>query len=591
MSTQSFELTRWSLEDLLPATKGPELDQILADLVSNVAELEACRDQLSPDLPEAEFQRLMAVVEKISALANRLGAYGYLWYSEDTQDQDALAFRGRMEKLLTDVQNRTLFFDLWWKGLEDGPAERLLAVSGDNAYYLKSLRRFKPHTLSEPEEKVINLKDVNGVQALQTVYDMITTQFTFQLEVDGQVQKLTRSELTPYIMGPSPELRAAAYQEMYRVFGKQSAVLSQIYQHVARDWASENLSLRNFKSPISVRNLGNDIPDPVVDTLLEVCRHNAGLFQRYFRLKAEWLGMDKLRRYDIYAPLSASDKRYPFGEAADMVLDSLGAFSPILSSHARRVFAETHLDAEVRPRKDTGAFCYGALPGITPWVLVNYNGRANDVATLAHELGHAVHALMAADHTPLTFHSSLPLAETASVFSEMLLVERMLRDEPDPLVRRNILVRSVDDAYATVMRQAYFVLFERDAHALIEEASTTDELAGRYFANLQEQFGEAIDLSDEFRWEWISIPHIYATPFYCYAYSFGQLLVLALYRQYRTEGKSFIPKYLKILAHGGSRSPAEILGEAGIDMTNRGFWQGGFEVIAEMIGELEELGK
>jgi oligoendopeptidase F len=173
----------------------------------------------------------------------------------------------------------------------------------------------------------------------------------------------------------------------------------------------------------------------------------------------------------------------------------------------------------------------------------------------------------------------------------MLLVERMLREEPDPLVRRNILVRSVDDAYATVMRQAYFVLFERDAHAMVEEASTTDELAGRYFANLQEQFGEAVDLSEEFRWEWISIPHIYATPFYCYAYSFGQLLVLALYRQYKAEGEPFIPKYLKILAHGGSRSPAEILGEAGIDMTERAFWQGGFDVIAGMIGELEELGK
>ncbi len=283
-------------------------------------------------------------------------------------------------------------------------------------------------------------------------------------------------------------------------------------------------------------------PTTVVDTLLEVCQENAKLFQRYFRLKAGWLGLDKLRRYDIYAPLSSSDKTYPFDTAANMVLDSLGGFSPLLAEHAQRVFAEEHLDSEIRPRKDSGAFCASVLPGIAPWVLVNYNGKANDVSTLAHELGHAVHGLMAAGHTPLTFHSSLPLAETASVFSEMLLLERLLGEEADATVRRDILARFVDNAYATVMRQAYFVLFEREAHELVQEGRTTGFLAERYLANLQEQFGDAVEISDEFRWEWVSIPHIYHTPFYCYAYSFGQLLVLALYRQYKEEGEIFYPQ-------------------------------------------------
>ncbi|MGD2206644.1 MAG: M3 family oligoendopeptidase [Anaerolineae bacterium] len=587
MDNRAFEPTRWSLADLLPATQGPELDRILTELEKAVAGLEASREQLSPDMSEEEFGRAMTLVTKIASLSSRLGGYGYLWFAEDTQNQDALAFRGRVEKILTDVKNRTLFFSLWWKGLEDESAQRLLAASGDDAYYLGLLRRFKPYTLSEAEEKVVNLKDVNGVEALKTVYDMITSDFSFKLEVEGEVKELTRTELTPYIMGPSAELRAAAYQELYRVFGARGPVLSQIYQHLVRDWANENLSLREFASPIAVRNLGNDIPDPVVDTLLDVCQKNAQLFQRYFQLKAGWLGMDKLRRYDIYAPLSAADKTYPFDEAASMVLSSLNDFSPALAEHARRVFDEGHLDSEVRPRKDTGAFCAGVLPGLTPWVLVNYNGKANDVATLAHELGHAVHALMAADHSVLTFHSALPLAETASVFSEMLLLERLLADESDPAVKREILARFVDDAYGTVVRQAYFVLFERKAHAMIEDGVTTDELAKHYFANLQDQFGDALELSDEFRWEWVSIPHIYQTPFYCYAYSFGQLLVLALYRQFQAEGEAFIPKYLKILAYGGSESPAHILGEAGIEMADPEFWQGGFDVIADMIGELE----
>ncbi len=589
MSNIAVEPTRWSLQALLPATTGPELDRVLADLEDAVARLEARRADLSPDIAEADFAQIMGVVETISAISSRLRAYAGLWFAEDTQNQAALAFCGRMDKILTDVQNRTLFFSLWWKGLDDGPAARLLAAGGDWAYYLESLRRFKPHTLSEPEEKVINLKNVNGVQALQTLYDMITSDLKYRLEVDGQVKELTRTELMTYVKGPSPELRAAAYRELYRVFGEKAPILSQIYQYIVRDWASENLSLRRFSSPITVRNLDNDIPDPVVDTLLEVCRQNATLFQRYFRLKAGWLGVERLRRYDIYAPLSTSDKVYPFDQAVDLVLGSLGDFSPTLADHARRVLTEGHLDAEVRPRKDTGAFCHGVLPGLTPWVLVNYNGRAGDVSTLAHELGHAVHALMAAGHSPLTFHAALPLAETASVFAEILLLERLLAEETDRMVRREILARFVDDTYATVMRQAYFVLFEREAHALIDAGSTTDDLADRYLCNLQEQFGDALEVSDEFRWEWVTIPHLYSAPFYCYAYSFGQLLVLALYRQFKAEGQAFVPRYLNILAHGGAKSPAYILSEAGVDMASPAFWQGGFDVIADMIGELEAM--
>jgi oligoendopeptidase F len=589
MTEHAFEQTRWSLVDLLPATEGPEFDQFLADLEAAVGELEANRDTLSPDISIESFLRLVSLVEEITSLSRRLGYYGFLWFYEDTQDQDALAYRGRTEKLLTDVQNRILFFDLWWKGLDDEAADRLLAASGDNAYYLESLRRFKPHTLTEAEEKIINLKDVNGVQALLTVYEMVTTDLSFQVEIDGEVKQLTRDALMVYARDPRPEVRAAIYQELHRVYGEESTLLGQIYQHIVRDWASENVSLRSFSSPISVRNLSNDIPDPVADTLLEVCRENASLYQRWFRLKARWLGLDKLRRYDIYAPLSSADKTVPFSAAAAMVLDCLHGFSPTLADHARRVFADGHLDSEVRPRKSGGAFCSSPLPGLTPWVLVNYNGKVSDVATLAHELGHAVHGLMAQDHSVLTFRSSLPMAETASVFVEMLLLERLLSEEVDPALRRDILARFVDDAYATVMRQAYFVLFEREAHSLIEAGQTSDYLAERYLANLEEQFGDAVEITDEFRWEWVSIPHIYQTPFYCYAYSFGQLLVLALYRQFEIEGETFVPKYLKILAYGGSRSPAEILDEAGIDMTSSAFWQGGFDVIAGMIDELETL--
>jgi oligoendopeptidase F len=584
-----FELTKWALDELLPAHAGEEFERILADLEQRVSDFESRREQLSARITTEAFLDILRRFEDIYAIGGRLTAYAYLWFSEDTQSQEAISFMGRIDQLSAQLQNRMLFFSLWWKGLDEKDARRLLADSGDYAYYLESLRRFKPYTLSEPEEKVINIKDVNGSNALMNLYDMITNRFTFRLEVEGEVKEMTRAELSTYVRDPSSDVRAAAYQELYRVFGDQATVLGQIYGHRVRDWASEQVALRGFESPISVRNLQNDIPDPVVETLLNVCCANMAIFHRYFQFKAQCLGMDRLRRYDIYAPIGAAEKTYPFSEAADLVLDSLDQFSPQLAGHARRVLGDNHLDSEIRHGKRDGAFCYSVLPGLTSWVLVNYAGKAGDVQTLAHELGHAMHAMMAADHSVLTFRSALPMAEMASVFSEMLVTDRLLREESDPAVRRDLLVLTLDDAYATIARQAYFVLYEIEAHKQAVENATTDELCELYLDNVRGQFGDALDLSDDFRWEWTAIPHIYERPFYCYAYSFGQLLVLALYRQYKEEGAAFVPRYLQILSYGGSASPDHIIREAGFDMASPEFWQAGFDVLEGMMGELEAL--
>ena len=591
--TKQYQQTRWTLEALLPAPEKTGdltaiVDETIEELEAAIAAVEALRPKLSPEIKKEDFVKALEAVETVVEIATRLGSYGYLWFAEDTQNQAALAFMGRMEQLSAEVKNRLLFFDLWWKDLEDETANRLLAFAGGLRYYLEKERLFKDHTLAEAEEKIINLKDVNGINAIVTLYDMITNKFVFELEVNGQKEQLTRDELMVYVRNPSPEMRAAAYQEQFRVYQQQASVLAQIYIHRVRDGATEHLRLRRFASPIAVRNLTNDIPDEVVNTLLDVCVEQATIFQRYFKLKAGWLDLPngKLRRYDLYAPLSKSDKKIDYGDAVDMVLNSFNEYSPQVASLARRIFDEGHIDAQIRPGKRGGAFCAGILPGMTPWILANYTGEPRQVATLAHELGHAIHALLAADHSVLTFHSALPMAETASVFSEMLLTDRLLAEENDPQVRRNLLAEAVDDAYATILRQAYFVIFERDAHQMIAEGRTMEDLNQHYKANLAQQFGDSIDVSDDFQYEWICIPHIYHTPFYCYAYSFGQLLALSLYQQYKQEGASFTPKLLKILAYGGSASPNHILNEAGINMADPDFWRGGFKVIERMVEDL-----
>jgi len=580
---------RWSLDDLMAEPVEQSITAALADLDAAATAFEAQRERLTGALAPDEFLAILRQYEAMVDGAQRLGAYAYLRFAEDTQDQAALNIRDRLDQALTAINNRTLFFTLWLKALSDEAAARLMPPDSDLAYYLASARKFQPHTLSEAEERVINLKDSNGIDAIANLYEMIVSAFSFRLEVDGQTKKLTRDQLTTYYRHPSPDLRAAAYQEHYRVYTDHSAVLAQIYNHIVRDWHDEAQTLRGYPAPLSPRNLDNDIPDAVVEVLLDVCRRNNSLFQRYFRLKAGWLGMDRLRRYDIYAPLAPAARNYPYADGVALILDSLNHFAPRTAELVQRVIDADHVDAEPRPGKRGGAFCYSVAPDLTPWVLMSYDGKARDLATLAHEFGHAIHGQLAAGCSPLTFHASLPLAETASVFSEILLTERLLKEERDPAVRRDMLAYALDDAYATVQRQANFTLFEREAHRLVQAGATPDDLCEAYLGNLHDQFGDAVDVADEFRWEWISVHHFYATPFYTYAYSFGQLLVLALYEQYKREGQAFVPRYLKLLSYGGSAEPYRVLQEAGFDVATPEFWQGAYDALAAMLAELESL--
>ncbi len=587
-----YRAERWSLTDLLPDPTAATVGARLAELEGAVARFEATRAELSPDLSPG---RLLALVRDYETLCEGmavLAAYGSLWFAEDTQSTEALAYRNRIEHALTRYENRVLFFTLWWKSLDESTAERLLPAAPedpDARHFLMDLRRLKPFTLEERAEQLINLKDTNGIQAVLTVYSMLTNRLEFGLEVDGERRVLTRDELMAHVHAPGSELRAAAYRELHRVFDEQATVLGQIYVHRVRDWASEQVELRGFADPIAVRHLANDVPAAAVEALLAVTRESVGLFQRYFRWKAQALSLETLRRYDLYAPLAPTTRQVPYGDAVDLVLGTFRDFEPRLAEAALRVFAEGHVDAAPRKGKKGGAFCATVLPRLAPWVLLNTTGRLRDVATIAHELGHAIHSLLAAGHSLLTQHPSLPLAETASVFAEMLLTDRLLAAEADPAARRELLAAKLDDVYATVVRQAYFTLFEVEAHRAILTGCRSEELDALYARGLAEQFGDAVDVAPEFSREWVSIPHLFHTPFYCYAYAFGQLLVLSLYRRYREQGRDFVPGYLRLLAWGGAARPLDILAEADVDPSDSSFWRGGFAVVADLLEQLEAL--
>ncbi|MGD8814873.1 MAG: M3 family oligoendopeptidase [Anaerolineales bacterium] len=589
MAETTYKQQAWSLDDLFPGHDAPELKAAVEEVRKRAAAFEVFRNDLKPDISEAKFLEILASYESLSRLISRVWGFGQLLFAQDTQDQHAQSLVGRVQQLYAEADNSIMFFRLWWKALDDDAADRLMAAAEDYRYWLEVLRLHKPYTLSEPEERIINLKDVNGFAALVNVYTSITNRYVFHLEVDGEDKELTRGELMVYVRSQDPEVRAAAYQALYKVYEADAPILGQIYQYLLRDWSSENVDLRKMKSPIAARNLDNNVPDEVVDLLLDVCEENAVLFQRYFQLKAKILGVDRLRRYDIYAPVTQYEKSYSFEKGVEASLESFRGFDPRIADLAAKVIEEDHLDSEVRKGKMGGAFCATVEPDLTPWVLTSYQGQPDDVATLAHELGHAVHALLADHHNALTQHSSLPMAETASTFAEMLLVDHMIAEDPDPELRKLLLFRQMDDAYATIMRQAFFAIFERVAHNMVQQGASADELSEAYLENLKLQFGDSLELTEDFRHEWVAIPHFYNTPFYVYAYTFGQLLVLSLYQQFLNEGESFIPGYIEILSAGGSDSPESILKRAGIDFTKRAFWQGGFDVLAASLDTLEAL--
>lgn len=584
-ASQTFS-DRWNLADLVKDPLG-QFDAYLAELEAKVAQFESSRTRLAPTMPGEDFRQLLDLSQEIAQSSSRLGAYAYLWFSENTKNLEARSFKTNVEERLTSLSNRLLFFDLWWQGVDQDNARRLMTGTGSLRYHLETIRRYQPHTLSEPEEKIIHIKNITGRSAVNQLYDIVTNSFTFTLTVKGKRLVLTREELTAYLRHPSARLREAAYHELYRVFAGQHDLLGEIYKTLVHDWKAENLQLRRFSSPIATRNLGNDIPDKAVDALLAVCRRNGEIFQEYFRIKGRLCKIRPMSRYHIYAPHRTEQKTYRYQDAIRMVLEAYRGFSPRLADLAQRVIDERHLDAPTRPGKIGGAYCYSVVPGLTPYVLLNFTGEARDIATMAHELGHAVHGMVAERHSVFTFHSTLPLAETASVFGERILSDSLMKQEQNKNVRQGLLLNQLDDIYATVLRQAYFVLFEKRAHEMIAQGSTVTDLAQTYLADLRQQFGKAVKVSAEFRWEWLSIPHIFASPFYCYAYSFGNLLVLALYRMYQDEGSSFVPKYLDLLSTGGSEPPQTILAKVGVDMTSETFWQSGFDTIRDMVQQLE----
>jgi oligoendopeptidase F len=595
---QKPKLGHWDLSELVDERKN-SIKNYLKYLHDDVKKFENNRELLNNNISTQKFSEMLIQLEKISERLNMVIGFAHLQYSSNTSSNEYSALVTEMELLGTEISNKLIFFDIWFKNiLTEKDANRILqTINPVYKHFLIHKRILGKYTLSEKEEKIVNIFEVTGPNALVKIYDRMTNGFEFVLNIKKN-NKVTRKKfinkekLMSLVRSNRSEERKAAYKSLFNVYENNSGVLGEIYLNLIVQWHDENIKIRGFDSPISVRNVYNDISDSVVSTLLDTCKRNSFIFHKYFNLKAKMLKLKKLERYHLYAPLVKKgmvQKRYTYEQAVNIVLNVFESFDPKFRDYARIVFNKNHVDSEIRKGKMSGAFCSTITPKLTPYVLLNYDGMYRDISTMAHEFGHAIHSICSSNLPIAVSHAPLPLAETASVFAEMLLNEK-LAEEMTEQERSILLAEQIDDMYATIMRQSYFTLFEIDAHnEVIESNANIDNVSTLYKKNLQDQFGNSVIVSDDFMWEWTYIPHFYHTPFYCYAYAFGNLLVLSLFHMYKKEGKSFIPKYLNLLSAGGSKKPETLLTEIGLDISNKSFWQQGFDLLSEKIGDLEKI--
>jgi oligoendopeptidase F len=583
---------RWDLSDLYPEPAEPRIER---DLDAAAAAATRFAEKYRGRVAALEAPALAEALDELEALLEppgRAGAYAGLRFAADTSAPANGALLQRVQERGSAIRNAVLFFQLEWVALSDEHASQRIAspMLERRRHLLESMRRYRPHVLSEPEERILEELANTGERAWGRLFDEILAAARFPFAMNGEAKELSEEEILALLYEPDRERRRAAAAGLTAGLRQHARVLAFIFNTLTGNKATED-RLRTYPDPMAARHLSNEIEPASVAALLAACERGYPTVQRYYRLKARLLGLDELFDYDRYAPVGEAPSHLGFEQARRIVLDAYGDFSPDVARIAGLFFERRWIDAELRSGKRGGAFSASTVPSVHPYVLLNYTGTLRDVMTVAHELGHGVHQSLAREQGLFEQDTPLTLAETASVFGEMLVFRRLLREETDPRTRLALLCGKLEDAFATVFRQVVMTRFEEKLHAARrgEGELPIERVNALWLEANAPMHGDAVRLTDDYAWWWLYIPHFVHSPFYCYAYAFGELLVLALLRRYDEEGEAFVPRYLGLLRAGGSRTPAALLSQLGIDVEDPRFWDGGLALLAEMVSEAEKL--
>jgi oligoendopeptidase F len=529
------------------------------------------------------MRELVEVGERVA----RAASYAMLRFAIDTAEPARGALLQRVRERATAVETRLLFFDLEWAALDEERVEELLAGDGLDfcRHHLRTKRRYRPHLLSEPEERVLSEKAVTGNSAWSRLFSELIS--GIRVEAPGG-EPVSLDQALARLASPDRDERKAVAEAITAALADGARMRAFILNTLLHDKAVDD-RLRSYSHWLASRNLANEASDESVAALVEAVRGRYELSRRWYRLKARLLGIDRLADYDRVAAVGGEDPDVPWPQARELVVKSYVSFSPQLGDLAVRFFEGRWIDAPVRPGKRPGAFCAYTVPDVHPYVMLNYTAKRRDVLTLAHELGHGVHAALAAPQGLLHQHTPLTLAETASVFGETVVFGRLLEAADTAESRLSLLAESLEGTIATVFRQIAMNRFEDLAHtARRGEGELAVDRLGELWAESQaEMFGDAVEMTDGYRSWWSYVPHFIDTPGYVYAYAYGQLLALSVYRRYLEEGEGFVSSYLALLAAGGSRPPEELGRIVGVDLTDPGFWDSGLDLVAEQLETAE----
>jgi oligoendopeptidase F len=574
--------TEWDLEELADGDGEEGVERQLDHATELATEFAASYAGHLAELDSSKLAAAMRQLDELHELIGKAGSYAALRFATDTADPERGKLLQHVQERGTEIDTKLLFFELEWAALGDEQVDRLLGSDELTfvAHYLRTVRRYRPHLLTEPEEKILAEKAISSQAAWGRLFGELTSALTVPLE-DGEVKlEVALSRL----QSPEREVRRTAAEAVTAALEPGIRTRSFIYNTLVHDKAVED-RLRHYPHWLASRNLSNEASDESVMALIEAVRRRYDIPQRWYALKARLLGLPKLADYDRSAPVIDEDVTFAFSEARELVLGTYQSFSPAAGGIARQFFEEHWIDAPIRPSKRGGAFCAYTVPSVHPYVMLNYTARRRDVLTMAHELGHGLHAALARPQG--IFHQSTPLtlAETASVFGEALVFGRLLEAASTPRERLSLLAESLEGAIATVFRQMAMNRFEHLVHTRrrAEGELSVDRINEFWTETQTELLGDAVEVTEGYRTWWSYVPHFINSPGYVYAYAYGQLLALSVYRRYIEEGESFVPRYLELLASGGSRSPEELGAIVGIDLADPGFWDSGLALVEEQL--------
>ena len=589
-TTQSSgaEQVTWDLTDLYAGSDDPAINRDLDQADAGADRLDQSYRGRIASLDAGQMQELLAIYESIRERSQKVGAYAYLAWAANTSEPARGALLQRATERAARLGQKLVFLELELAGAPEEISQAWIADPRLAKYrhWLELIRRYRPHLLSEPEEKILAEKAVTGRNAWSRFFDEIHGAARYEL--DGE--KLSRDQVLTKLYSPDRELRQRAAAAVTAGLNDMRRTTTYIFNTILADKASDD-HMRHYPTWIAERNLANEVDDQMVEALVEAVTGRYDVVARYYRLKRRLLDLDELFDYDRYAPLPAADRRYSWDQARSIVLNAYGRFTPHMAEIAERFFVNHWIDAAVRPGKLGGAFSHGVVPSVHPYILLNYEAKPRDVMTLAHELGHGVHQTLSGAQGLLQADTPLTTAETASVFGEMLVFQDLLSREDDPKVRLAMLTSKIEDSFATAFRQIAMNRFEQAIHTARREEGElpTERFNELWMATQHAMFGDSVTLTDDYSLWWSYIPHFINAPGYVYAYAFGQLLVMALYARYQQDGLDFAAAYLDMLSAGGSDWPHELVKPLGVDLTDLGFWNDGLQILDDMVTKAEGL--